>query len=462
MYISKNYFFLSVLSSLIYFTSCSKEEFDISEIDSTLIIHTEIANRSAKLASRGFHWKNWYLSVPIKNNKNKATSIFYQDLESGNFTREQKKYVTKNADGSYTFNTRYTEYTTSGKYPTNTKGKYCRTELREFYRGNKDTKDNWSMKSGTHLMESTMIVDYCQGNSKTFVGQIHGYGDNSPATVKVAWDNGMIKLEYYTKPESGRQWTSKYIKKTNLTRVDGAEFTIGIRVVNGVLSCSVKCPSKGIDTGYKTFYNYKKNGYAKKYTNYFKTGNYFNWNKDKSKTCQVTMLGIHTEHNSNNTVSDSDDAPTPVPNEDNTNSKQLISNGKYSLLSPYKNEGLTSYNGYNGNVKMTSRKTKDNSQKWEITHLGNNIYTLKNLHTKRYLEVQRSKCQNSANVGTEISADKENQKWKIEKNDGYYILKANHCDTRAIDRENGESNANAQIYWYNDSNDNQKWKIKKQ
>ncbi|MDH7447785.1 polysaccharide lyase family 7 protein [Aquimarina sp. 2201CG14-23] len=246
-----------------------------------------------KLSTGDFTWKNWYLSVPINRGDGKATSIYYKDLEDANFTSSEDDYVWKNSNGSYTFKTKFTGYTTSGQYGTN-KGKYCRTELREYWRGNQSTSDNWSMSSGYHKMESKLRVESIGGNKRTFVAQIHGYGGNSPATVKVAWDNGMIKLEYYVKPTSGSNWTSKYIVKKDLGYVGDSIFTIYLEIKSGKLRTKLYCSDRGINTGYKTQYDYKGNGYD--YDNYFKTGNYFNWNKDKSATSKVRIYGVKTTH----------------------------------------------------------------------------------------------------------------------------------------------------------------------
>jgi len=251
-------------------------------------------NIDQKLSTGNFTWKNWYLSVPINRGNGKATSIYYQDLEAANFTNDESYYVKKNSNGSYTFKTKFTGYTTSGEYGLDKK-KYCRTELREYWRGNQSTSDNWSMNSGYHKMESKLKVESIGGNKRTFVAQIHGYGGNSPATVKVAWDKGKIKLEYYIKPTNGRtDWTSKDIVKKDLGYVGHDIFTIYLEIKDGRLRTKLYCSARGINTGYVTQYDYDANGYT--YDNYFKTGNYFNWNKDYNATSTVRIYGVKTTH----------------------------------------------------------------------------------------------------------------------------------------------------------------------
>ncbi len=244
-------------------------------------------------------WKNWYLSVPINRGNGKATSIYYETIENDALTSDQKKYFYKNTDGSYTFYTEFTGYTTSGEYALNKK-KYCRTELREYWRGNQSTSDNWPMNSGTHVLETTLKVNYCQGSKQTYIAQIHGIKNealglkNSPATVKAQWYDGDIVIEYYQKPNSG-EWTSDGDAKVTIGQVDNEKFTLNLKIEDGKLACKLVCASKNINTDYITLYDYAGNGYT--YDNYFKTGNYFKWDSDYTKSSEVLLYDVKTTHN---------------------------------------------------------------------------------------------------------------------------------------------------------------------
>ncbi len=248
---------------------------------------------------KNFVWKNWYLSVPINRGNGKATSIYYETIENYALTSDQQQYFYKNEDGSYTFFTHFTGYTTSGESQLNA-GKYCRTELREYWRGNQTTKDNWSMATGIHEMESTLKVTYCEGRKQTYIAQIHGIKNeelglkNSPATVKAQWYDGDIVIEYYQKPESG-EWTSDGDAKVTIGKVDHEKFTIYLKIEDGKLIYKLVCATKGIDTGYVTLYDYVGNGY--RYDNYFKTGNYFKWNSDYTQSSEVILYSVKTKHN---------------------------------------------------------------------------------------------------------------------------------------------------------------------
>jgi hypothetical protein len=255
------------------------------------------------------NWKNWYVSVPLDRNdgSGKATSIHYQDIMDNNLTDEQRTYFSPNEDGSYSLFAHFTGFTTSGQYNYGKGGKYCRTELREFYRGNQDTEDNWSMDEGLHQMESTLQVEYMSPKVKgTYVAQIHGISDGytkentdrtgNPATVKVLYQpTGDLLIEYYRAPaDIEKEWSSSAHEKIQIGNVGNEVFTIKIRVKNGVLYYGLTCEAKGIDVGYTKLYNYPKNGYN--YRNYFKTGNYFGYNLDSDKYAQVTLYDVKTYH----------------------------------------------------------------------------------------------------------------------------------------------------------------------
>ncbi|APA66084.1 MAG: polysaccharide lyase family 7 protein [Maribacter dokdonensis] len=241
-------------------------------------------------------WENWYLSVPIDNGDGKATSIFYEDIVNEQLTDEESEYFYKNDDGTYTMFTRFTGFTTSG---TSELGdKYCRTELREFWQGNQSTDDNWYMDEGTHILETTLNVDFVEGNGRTIIAQIHGKEteglEGSPATVKIRWNSGTIQLDYYTVPNDNEPWTSTYDNKIDVADVDNEIFTFKLKIEDGKCYYALECEAKDISIDYTLMYDYVGNGYA--YQNYFKTGNYFGWHDDYEQTAQVTLRKVVTDH----------------------------------------------------------------------------------------------------------------------------------------------------------------------
>ena len=252
-------------------------------------------------------WKNWYLSVPIDraDGSGKATSIYYDDIESNNLTDEERTYFDFNADGSFKMNSAFTGYTTSGYKETFASG-YCRTELREYWQGNQTTSDNWYMDGGKHILESTLSVQKAEGEGKVYVAQIHGTKGTSlsgveltkgPATIKVQWYNDEIILEHYTVDGVvDGEWTSASgtVAKVTVGEVGNNKFTVRLKTEAGKFYMAVYCEATGLDTGYVEYYDYLGNGYE--YQNYFKTGNYFRHDEDYTSVSEVALYSAITSH----------------------------------------------------------------------------------------------------------------------------------------------------------------------
>ncbi len=140
-------------------------------------------------------------------------------------------------------------------------------------------------------------------------------------------------------------------------------------------------------------------------------------------------------------------------------STQLIPNGTYLITSSVNNQRLLSRALENHNAKMTNPGSFDD-QKWIFSHIEDNIYTIKNKATNRYLEVPYARCYNGANVATWTDAIDTHKKWKIVKNGNeLYAIKPLHCLENALDRAAGALDANAQVWLFNATNNNQKWRI---
>lgn len=294
----RNLNFLSKIKVLLLFllmTSCGSSSDEIIE-EEIIVEEDEIIEEEA--TSDNITWKNWYLSVPVNRGNGKATSIYYESIVADDLTNAQSEYFYKNEDGSYTMYTKFTGFTTSGGPYGLNDGKYCRTELREFWKGNQTTSDNWSMSNGTHILESTEKVSYCEGNGQTYVAQIHGIEtegvNGSPATVKVQWKNGDLVIEYYVKPDAGKDWTSDFDEKITIGKVDNEIFIIKIKIEEGKLYYALVCEEKSIDKDYTFVFDYVGNGYV--HDNYFKTGNYFKWNSDYEKSAEVIIYKVVTNH----------------------------------------------------------------------------------------------------------------------------------------------------------------------
>ncbi len=143
----------------------------------------------------------------------------------------------------------------------------------------------------------------------------------------------------------------------------------------------------------------------------------------------------------------------------NSLSTQIIADGTYLITSPINNQRLLSRALESHSAVMTNPGNYDD-QKWVFTHLGDDVYTIKNKGTNRYLEVPYAACTNGTNVATWTDATNSHKQWKVVANgSGIYGLKPMHCLSTGLDRAAGAPNANVQIWGYSASNANQKWKI---
>lgn len=139
--------------------------------------------------------------------------------------------------------------------------------------------------------------------------------------------------------------------------------------------------------------------------------------------------------------------------------KQIIADGTYFIESPENNQRLLSNVSKGHNVVMIN-PGNFSDQKWVVKHVSNNVYTIKNIRTNRYLEVPKAICSDGTNVATWTNFGDNHKKWKIVENGiGIYGLKPLHCLDKALDRAGGRVDTNVQIWGYSKSNNNQKWKI---
>ena len=146
---------------------------------------------------------------------------------------------------------------------------------------------------------------------------------------------------------------------------------------------------------------------------------------------------------------------TPPPA---TGGGQLIANGTYHLESVSNPQRLIAPAWDSFNARMQAPRNIP-VQQWTINHLGNNVYTLRNKQTNRYLEVPNGRCANRSNVASWTNANSEHQRWIISKNGTSFDLRPVHCTSRGLDRDGGGVNANTHLWPYNTNSANQKWKI---
>ena len=139
--------------------------------------------------------------------------------------------------------------------------------------------------------------------------------------------------------------------------------------------------------------------------------------------------------------------------------QQLITEGTYFIESIQNNQRLLARSIENHSARMHD-PGNFNDQKWTFAHLGDNVYTIKNLGTGRFLEVPYARCGNGENVATWTDANDNHKRWKVIVNgNNSYSLQPLHCLQSGLDRSGGANNANVQIWNFNTTNPNQQWKI---
>ena len=136
----------------------------------------------------------------------------------------------------------------------------------------------------------------------------------------------------------------------------------------------------------------------------------------------------------------------------------LIADGEYVIRDPRLGQYIVSKAKENHAARMAD-PLSDSDRKWRFRHLGQNIYTIQNVASGRYLEVPNGVCVNGTRVATWSNANGDHKKWKVVQNGDYYILQPLHCLETALDRRNGIKYANVQMWRYSSANANQRWEI---
>lgn len=142
-----------------------------------------------------------------------------------------------------------------------------------------------------------------------------------------------------------------------------------------------------------------------------------------------------------------------------TATKPLLKEGTYYFSSVNNSQRLTNIRSEKSVQMMNPKSWK--TQQWIVTHVGNNVYTLQNKGTKKFLEVSQVECSDGASVNTWTAVGNKYQEWKITKIKNQFHLSPSHCLEQALDRKFGtiKLGTNVQTYRANINNPNQHWEI---
>ena len=137
---------------------------------------------------------------------------------------------------------------------------------------------------------------------------------------------------------------------------------------------------------------------------------------------------------------------------------QELKSGMYWLTSPANGQRLTAPPWNDFRSLMLDENTFDD-QKWRISYKGNRMYTIRNVATGRYMEVENSSCTNSAGISGSTSADADNQRWVISKTGSNFQFRPVNCITKGLSRDRNVNNAKSIIKDFTPNKAAQLWKL---
>ncbi len=137
---------------------------------------------------------------------------------------------------------------------------------------------------------------------------------------------------------------------------------------------------------------------------------------------------------------------------------QLIANGAYYIESSPTGQYMAAPSFDNNNVRMVDNSNTAD-QKWDIVHLGDNVYTLQNQGNNRYLEAFAGGCGNGTNVFSAADADDNSKRWIASKVGDDFLFQPVNCSSHGIDNGNG-TNKSVLLWDFSSGNNNQRFRVK--
>lgn len=179
---------------------------------------------------------------------------------------------------------------------------------------------------------------------------------------------------------------------------------------------------------------------------------------NKSALTWVYSTGNNNQRFNLKPVGGTDNTPEENDSSETGDDAQEVANGTYYIESLPSGQHVASPSTVGNNVRMENQGT-GNDQRWEIRHQGNNIYTVKNLRTNRYLNVEGWGCSNYTNILTWPDPAPNNSRWIINKDGNEYFFRPAYCSNHAMDNGYG-TNQNVVLWQYSTNYGNQRFKLK--
>ena len=128
-----------------------------------------------------------------------------------------------------------------------------------------------------------------------------------------------------------------------------------------------------------------------------------------------------------------------------------VPDGRYTLYARHSGKTVAVANGSLSNGANVQQETDRGleSQQWDVTHLGQEVYRLTNVTSELALDVEGSNSSNRANVNQWTYVGQANQQWQLENlGGGYFHLRATHSD-RCLSVERGSTSDGANLLQWN-------------
>lgn len=136
-----------------------------------------------------------------------------------------------------------------------------------------------------------------------------------------------------------------------------------------------------------------------------------------------------------------------------------LANGDYWLTAPTSGQRLAAPAANAYQSRMYDANT-DEEQQWRVKYLGGRVYTLQNVASGRYMEVQNAGCNNLTRISGSVSSSANHQRWIISQSGDNYQLRPVNCVGKGLDREQNATNANAILWPSSPNHGPQLWSFK--
>ena len=135
--------------------------------------------------------------------------------------------------------------------------------------------------------------------------------------------------------------------------------------------------------------------------------------------------------------------------------KPFVPNGTYAIAATNKKNVILAREPEKFSAVMVE-KGDWNDQKWDVQHLGDNVYTFKNHGNSRFLQINSDDCDQEVALSSEKFSGEKNQKWKIVKMDKYFLIFPLSCPRKTFEWSNTNM-SKVKLATTKPGSENQKW-----